>query len=115
MNAGDQFWGGDRLDDIVVGAGFQAGDTGGGLVVGGDDDHAAIAVGGEALDQFDAVEVGQFEVDQGDIGVEAVLAGEGVGAGERVLHVEASRQQRRLHRGGDGGDILDQQHLHAGL
>ena len=53
---------GDLLDHVIVGAGLEAGAAGGGFIVGGHDDNAAIAVGGEALDEFDAVDVGKFIV-----------------------------------------------------
>ena len=64
-DAGAHFAEVERLDQIVVGAGIQALDADGDLVLrGGDDDRHGVAGGAQFAQQVEAAPVGQVEVEQ---------------------------------------------------
>ena len=70
-NAGEQLGEPERLDQVVVGAGVQAGDDVELLVAGGEDEDREVGPrGSQPAAYVDAVDVGQSEVehDQVDVG-----------------------------------------------
>ena len=98
----------ERLDEVVVGAGLQAGDAVLDLVARGQDaDGDVDAVGAQAADDADAVEVGHRHVEDDDRrralrdGVERLVA-----AGGR-RHGEALEAQRALEGLPDGRLVVD--------
>jgi D-alanyl-D-alanine carboxypeptidase/D-alanyl-D-alanine-endopeptidase (penicillin-binding protein 4) len=97
------------LDEVVVGAELQPDDPIGLLAPGAHDDDRHIAAGPQPTADLVAVDVGEPEVEQDDVGGRRV---EGLAAGGDVPHVEPVPFQPRDQRLGDGAVVLDQEHLH---
>ena len=106
---------GERLDDVVVGSGVEGADDRRVVVAGGDDDDRGAPHRPEHRQQAVAVEVGQAQVEQDEVGLvveDALEARHRRGrAGHRVPAVG-----ERAHEGGpDRGVVLDDEHVcHSG-
>ena len=108
LQAGGQLRDGERLDEVVVGAGLQAGDAVLDLVARGQDaDGDVDAAGAQALDDRHPVEVGHRHVEDDDsrraLGdrLERLTATGGRG------HGKALEAQRALEGLPDGGLVVD--------
>ena len=108
LQAGGQLGDRERLDQVVVGAGLQAGDAVLDLVAGGEDaDGDVDAAGAQALDDRHPVEVGHRHVEDDDsrraLGdrLERLAAAGGRG------HGKALEAQRALEGLPDGGLVVD--------
>jgi hypothetical protein len=110
-NAGDDLGHREGLGDVVVGAQGEAEHLVALLVLGRKDDHRRIGiVGAHALDDLDAVELGQHHVEQDEVGLVraeqlerllAVVGADGAEALEPQVHLQPL-QDRRV--------VLDDEH-----
>jgi len=105
---------GERLDDVVVGAGLQAADAVVDLVARAQDaDRRLVAAGAQSREDLEAVEVGHGEVEQDDRGRDAGDRLQGGAPTGRGDHREALELQARGDGAADGGVVVDQQNDRA--
>ena len=112
-DAGDELGHAERLDQVVVGAELEADDAVGLKAAGGEHDDRHLGGGADCPADVAAVDVGQPQVEQDDVGLGAAHRLDPGGAGRRELDPEALTLERRAQRVRDGRLVLDDRHLPA--
>ena len=104
--------GGERLDHVVVGAEVEHAHHLGLVVARGGDDHRHVADGAQHRQDVGAVDVGQAEIEQHDVGLRLDRGGQRGQARADRGHAVPVLAQRAGEGGADRGVVLDEQHLH---
>ena len=107
---GGQFLDGYGLDQVVVGAGLEAGDDVVGVAAGADHDDRYVVVAAQFADALVAVEAGQHQVDQDRVGGLGPLAGQALLGGCRAVGRVPLVLQGEDQRQPDPVVILDHQY-----
>ena len=108
-DAGDHLGAAERLDHVVVGAELEADDAVGLRAAGGQDDDRDARAGADRAADVAPVAVGQVEVEQDQVGLEALGQLERAGRGARDVGLEALAGERLGERLGDRALVLDEQ------
>ena len=112
-DAGRQLLRGERLREVVVGAGLEAGDDVVGVGPGGDHDDRDVARAPDRPAHLEAVDAREHDVDEHDVGRVAVERLERVLAGLGLLDLPALVLEGHLDRGADALVVLDGQDARA--
>ena len=105
--AGQQLLALEGLDQVIVGAGVEAFDAGIHGVARGEDEDGHVAALAQGTGDIHAVDLGQTEVEDDEVGVEGVGLGEGHVAVVGDADLVALHPQRALQRLGNLGVVLD--------
>ena len=108
-DAGRELLGGERLGEVVVGAGLEPGHHVVGVGPGGDHDDRDVAVAADRPADLEAVDAREHDVDQHDVGGVAVERVEGVLAVVGLLDGPALVLEGHLDRGADAFVVFDGQ------
>ena len=108
-DAGDDLGAAERLDHVVVGAELEADDAVGLRAAGGEHDDRHAGAGADRAADVAAVAVGQVEVEQDQVGVEALGQLERAGGGAGDVRLEALAGERLGERLRDRALVLDEQ------
>ena len=113
--AGDDLLEAERLGHVVVATGGQAGDPVLDRVLGGEEQHGDVRVGGaDAAEHVDAGQVGEHDVEHDDVGVERLGGADGGVAGQRVVHLPALVAQGGGQQLGEGRLVVDHERADRG-
>ncbi len=112
-DAGRQLLGGERLGQVVVGTRLEARHDVVGVGAGRDHDDRDVGHPADGAADVEAVDAGQHDVDQHDVGRLALEGVERLLAGVGLLDRPALVLERQLDRGADALVVLDQQDPHA--
>ena len=108
-DAGDHLGAAERLDHVVVGAELEADDAVGLGAAGGEDDDRDAGAGADRAADVAAVAVGQVEVEQDQVGLEALGQLERPRRRARDVRLEPLAGERLGERLGDRALVLDEQ------
>ena len=109
LDAGDQLLEAERLDEVVVAPGEAPHGVLGAVAGGEEDDGGAPVLLAPAAADLEAVEVGQHDVEDDEVGVDLGDGGHGVPARGHGVDVEAGVAQRRFQHAAEVVLVVDQQ------
>ncbi len=114
LGTGDQLAHGERLDEVIVGAGVEAGDAVlHGIARRQHEDGHRLATGPHLLQQFQPIAVGQAEIENGGVIGPDLQRSARIGAKSDCVHREAGTRQRRAEDLHDAHFVLNDQEPHV--
>lgn len=101
-----------RLDDVVVGTELKSNDPIRLIPACRSDDHRHVTCPSDLAQDVESVRIGQTEVEQDDVWIMGLRAGNRVGTSDRDLDIEPVTHQRFMQRRRQHRVVLDHQHAH---